>query len=181
MSGEGRTKALSVTQKLDMLGIGADHRNSAEGIAWKQNKDFENLLRRLNAANGSGEGEEAEPMKIDGFVRARPTSTDEGGDKARSVDAEETVVDGVEESGEKKSKKKRKKRAKEDEGEHEERTKKRKKSKPSEDASDTEHTGNKEKKKKQKKQDATEAASASTELSVPVPVSAPASRASLKQ
>ena len=67
VEGEGRTKALSVHQKLDMLGIGADHKNSAEGIAWKQNKDFENLLRRLNAANGA-DGED-EPMKVDGFVR----------------------------------------------------------------------------------------------------------------
>ena len=50
VSGEGRTKALSVHQKLDMLGIGADHKNSVEGLAWKQNKDFENLLRMFQAS-----------------------------------------------------------------------------------------------------------------------------------
>ena len=51
-----------------MLGIGADHKNSVEGLAWKQNKDFENLLRRLNA-DGEG-GDEVEMSKIDGFAKA---------------------------------------------------------------------------------------------------------------
>jgi len=31
-----------------MLGIGAAHQKGPNGIAWKQNKDFENLLKRLN-------------------------------------------------------------------------------------------------------------------------------------
>jgi len=31
-----------------MLGIGAAHQKDSNGIAWKQNKDFENLLKRLN-------------------------------------------------------------------------------------------------------------------------------------
>ena len=48
-----------------MLGIGADHKNSAEGLAWKQNKDFESLLRRLNAPNGDGEEEEEVPTLVD--------------------------------------------------------------------------------------------------------------------
>ncbi|PPQ62945.1 hypothetical protein CVT24_006185 [Panaeolus cyanescens] len=48
--GEGRTSHIKVSQKLDMLGIGADHRRDPNGIAWKQNKDFENLLKRLNEA-----------------------------------------------------------------------------------------------------------------------------------
>lgn len=33
-----------------MLGIGAAHQKDPDGIAWKQNKDFESLLRRLNEA-----------------------------------------------------------------------------------------------------------------------------------
>ncbi|KAF8973171.1 hypothetical protein BDZ97DRAFT_1990233 [Flammula alnicola] len=36
------------SHKLDMLGIGAAQTKDPNGIAWKQNRDFENLLRRLN-------------------------------------------------------------------------------------------------------------------------------------
>ena len=48
MDGEGRTSHIKVSHKLDMLGIGAAHQKGPDGIAWKQNKDFENLLKRLN-------------------------------------------------------------------------------------------------------------------------------------
>ena len=49
VSGEGRTSAIKATQKLDMLGIGMRHQGGLEGgIAWRQNRDFEDLLRRLN-------------------------------------------------------------------------------------------------------------------------------------
>lgn len=66
--GEGRTKHISVYQKLDMLGIGADHKNNQDGTAWKQGRDFENLLRRLNEGAGKDDGE-VETIKIDGFTR----------------------------------------------------------------------------------------------------------------
>ena len=46
--GEGRTSHIKVSHKLDMLGIGAGQQRDPNGIAWKQNKDFESLLRRLN-------------------------------------------------------------------------------------------------------------------------------------
>lgn len=36
-----------------MLGIGNSHTNDPNGIAWKQNKDFEALLRRLNEGRES--------------------------------------------------------------------------------------------------------------------------------
>ncbi|RDX46605.1 hypothetical protein OH76DRAFT_1465340 [Lentinus brumalis] len=150
VSGEGRTTALSVNQKLDMLGIGADHKNSVEGMAWKQNKDFERLLARLNAANGNGEVQEEEPMKIDGFVR--PTAKAESENEV----APSTKADGEAgaQDGEKKSKKKRKKGEQEDEGE--ERKKKRKKSKSSEDTSDAEESSKKDKKKKKQRDEAEE-------------------------
>lgn len=48
VDGEGRTSHIKVSHKLDMLGIGAAHQKDPNGIAWKQNKDFENLLKRLN-------------------------------------------------------------------------------------------------------------------------------------
>lgn len=50
-----------------MLGIGAAHQKDPNGIAWKQNKEFENLLRRLNA--GSIE-DESPATKVDGFAKA---------------------------------------------------------------------------------------------------------------
>jgi Pin2-interacting protein X1 len=51
-SGDGMKSDLKVSQKLDMLGIGAAHQKDPHGIAWKQNKDFEALLQRLNAQDG---------------------------------------------------------------------------------------------------------------------------------
>ncbi|KAJ7076881.1 hypothetical protein B0H15DRAFT_863094 [Mycena belliarum] len=48
-SGDGRISHIKVAQKLDMLGIGAGQQKDPNGIAWKQNKDFERLLARLNA------------------------------------------------------------------------------------------------------------------------------------
>ncbi|KAJ7072602.1 hypothetical protein C8F01DRAFT_1104513 [Mycena amicta] len=47
--GEGRLSHIKVSQKLDMLGIGAAQQKDPNGIAWKQNKDFERVLERLNA------------------------------------------------------------------------------------------------------------------------------------
>lgn len=99
-SGDGRTTHIKVTHKLDMLGIGAAHQKDPNGIAWKQNKDFENLLRRLNAANGEGE-EEGEVPKIDGFAKAK-------------ADVEGDQVEDTEEGS---SSKKRKRDAKEDDKE----------------------------------------------------------------
>ncbi|KAJ7647599.1 hypothetical protein FB45DRAFT_822585 [Roridomyces roridus] len=55
--GEGRLSHIKVSQKLDMLGIGAAQQRDPNGIAWKQNKDFERLLERLNASS------EAESVK----------------------------------------------------------------------------------------------------------------------
>ncbi|KAJ7244203.1 hypothetical protein B0H12DRAFT_1073836 [Mycena haematopus] len=47
--GEGRLSHIKVSQKLDMLGIGAAQQRDPNGLAWKQNTDFERLLERLNA------------------------------------------------------------------------------------------------------------------------------------
>lgn len=52
-SGDGRTSHIKVSQKLDMLGIGAANSKLPNGIAWKQNKDFEALLKRLNESEQS--------------------------------------------------------------------------------------------------------------------------------
>ncbi|TFY67909.1 hypothetical protein EVJ58_g1316 [Rhodofomes roseus] len=101
VSGEGRTNHISVYQKLDMLGIGADHKNNEDGTAWKQGKDFENLLRRLNA--GAGEEGAADVPKIDGFVRP-------------SAQAEESAQEPEEEGGEEEEKPRKRKKRKHDQG-----------------------------------------------------------------
>ncbi|KAK2464292.1 hypothetical protein APHAL10511_003749 [Amanita phalloides] len=98
VEGDGRTSHIKVAHKLDMLGIGAANVHDPDGIAWKQNRDFENLLRRLNEAANSEE--EDEGTKVEGFV-----SEGKGGES-------EEVADGVEEKSEKK--KKRKEKAKKD-------------------------------------------------------------------
>lgn len=65
-SGDGMKSHLKVSQKLDMLGIGAAHQKDPHGIAWKQNKEFEALLQRLNAQDGQ---ESASKHVLGEFVR----------------------------------------------------------------------------------------------------------------
>lgn len=86
-----------------MLGIGAANVNDPNGIAWKQNKDFENLLRRLNEGHGE-EDSGNEGTKVDGFV-----SQGKGGDMS-----DETVERAAKvEKSEKKRKRKEKAREEE--------------------------------------------------------------------
>jgi hypothetical protein len=54
-----------------MLGIGAAHRKDPDGIAWKQNKDFENLLKRLNEANAIDEDNTPSKVEDDGEQEGR--------------------------------------------------------------------------------------------------------------
>jgi Pin2-interacting protein X1 len=82
-SGEGMTSHLKVSHKLDMLGIGAAHQRDPNGIAWKQNKDFENLLKRLN-----GEG------AVEGFKKAEEVVEDcQGGEKEKKRKKKKEVGD----------------------------------------------------------------------------------------
>ena len=76
MSGEGRTSAVKATQKLDMLGIGMRHQSDLEGgIAWRQNRDFEDLLRRLNDGTTTTETAttttNSAELLLDSFHKAR--------------------------------------------------------------------------------------------------------------
>ena len=107
--GEGRTSALKVAQKLDMLGIGAAHQKDPNGIAWKQNKDFEALLRRLNAASEGGEVEEPK-TNVSGFSRAVESNLDgaTSGVAALSVVEVKEDVEMNVDGGEKKKSKKEK-------------------------------------------------------------------------
>ncbi|KIO16476.1 hypothetical protein M407DRAFT_33874 [Tulasnella calospora MUT 4182] len=50
---DGRTNHIAIAQKLNMLGIGANRPDGPEAIAWKQNQDFESVLKRLNQESQS--------------------------------------------------------------------------------------------------------------------------------
>jgi Pin2-interacting protein X1 len=53
-----------------MMGIGAQHTRDPDGIAWKQNRDFENLLKRLNANSEDPAEDGVDFSPIDGFQPA---------------------------------------------------------------------------------------------------------------
>ncbi|ETW75040.1 hypothetical protein HETIRDRAFT_57064 [Heterobasidion irregulare TC 32-1] len=78
-SGEGRTRAISVDQKLDMLGIGMQHQRDANGLAWQQNRDFENLLKRLNGAAEGATEEDGIKGEMKGIKKARKGEKEEDG------------------------------------------------------------------------------------------------------
>ena len=77
--------------KLDVLGIGAQHTKDPNGIAWKQNRDFENLLKRLNANSENSTEDTTNVVPVDGF---QPAGVDivavgsemEGRDQERRVE-----------------------------------------------------------------------------------------------
>ncbi|KAF8448685.1 hypothetical protein L210DRAFT_3500379 [Boletus edulis BED1] len=66
-SGDGIKTHLKVQQKLDVMGIGAQHQRDPNGIAWKQNKDFEALLKRLNESAEQGRGTHSEDTEEEGM------------------------------------------------------------------------------------------------------------------
>lgn len=104
---------LKVSQKLDMLGIGAAHQQDPHGIAWKQNKEFEALLKRLNAQDTQ---DSTSTLALGEFVRPEQHALD------TRTDGEEVEVSNQlskkekkrrrkdeEDGGDRKEKKKRKK------------------------------------------------------------------------
>ncbi|KAH0829220.1 hypothetical protein J3R83DRAFT_2784 [Lanmaoa asiatica] len=70
-SGNGMKTHLKVQQKLDLMGIGAQHQRDPNGIAWKQNKEFEALLKRLNESAEAGKGSRRRGCGRGGRERAR--------------------------------------------------------------------------------------------------------------
>lgn len=152
VAGDGRTKAIAVEQKLDMLGIGMQHQREEGGVAWRQNKDFERLLRRLNGQDEGGSG-----MKVEGFDRATEEVVDDT--KAQNGDDSEEKMEAEELEEGKKDKKKRKKDA---DGEDDRKEKKRKRSKDGSSSSDKDKTKDKKKKKKSKSSSSDDEPSPST-------------------
>ena len=139
-SGEGRTSAIKATQKLDMLGIGMQHQKDPNGIAWRQNRDFENLLRRLNEGDTSAvagpfhKAREEESLKGWREGGERP-STSETEDLQKMNEEDEVVVA----KKEKKKEKKKRKTAEALEGEDPLDKKRRKKRKKLMDGDDDDH------------------------------------------
>ena len=93
-----------------MLGIGMRHQNGVDGgIAWRQNRDFEDLLRRLN-------GTETETGAMNAsFHRARESEHESESKDDDGNEGQEGAVTGNEE----KKKKKKKRKATEEEEEEE--------------------------------------------------------------
>lgn len=103
-----------------MLGIGAAHTKDPNGIAWKQNKDFEKLLARLNG------GSDAVPTApVAGFHAATEPAV-------APVAAETMDVDEQDEGG-----KKKKKEKKDKDGKKEKKDKKRKRGDNEDEEEDT--------------------------------------------
>jgi len=75
VAGDGRTTNIAVAQKLDQLGIGAGRGgNDKDGIAWRQQNDFERVLARLNGpTDGTAPADSgAGVVSALGFVASSP-------------------------------------------------------------------------------------------------------------
>ncbi|KLO13673.1 hypothetical protein SCHPADRAFT_873800 [Schizopora paradoxa] len=116
--GDGMKSHITVTQRLNLLGIGAGAKQGAEDIAWKQNRDYELVLARLNrTSQRTADGDESTTvveMEVTGVVA-------EGGFvKADTGEANEQVR---EEEGDVQEEKKEKKKRKNDRQKDEEKEK----------------------------------------------------------
>ncbi|KAJ3966669.1 hypothetical protein EV361DRAFT_934130 [Lentinula raphanica] len=122
VEGQGRTSHIKVSQKLDMLGIGAAQSKDPNGIAWKQNKDFESLLRRLNEGtpgsagqSDTGDVEDGEGAGVSYDVAMEKEEKEESKEDRKRRKREEKQA-----KKEKKEKKKRKRDEEKEEQEEEE-------------------------------------------------------------
>ncbi|KAG8823316.1 hypothetical protein FRC19_004200 [Serendipita sp. 401] len=107
-NGDGRLKHISVAQKLNLLGIGNNQNSGGpDAIAWKQNRDFENVLKKLNGtdiAEGVTDMQEVkiEPALLRGFVR--PEMTNEKVSLKPQVEGQDAPQEKPRRKGNKKSK-----------------------------------------------------------------------------
>ncbi|KAI0314673.1 hypothetical protein OF83DRAFT_422024 [Amylostereum chailletii] len=123
-SGEGRTTAVQVSQKLDMLGIGMQHQRDPNGLAWRQNRDFENLLKRLNEG-GEAQGPFHKAREDDADVKEGDDKKEEDATvekegkvgKSKKRKAEETADTEVEDKKERKRRRREEKAKKKAKGE----------------------------------------------------------------
>ncbi|KAI5119164.1 hypothetical protein M0805_008647 [Coniferiporia weirii] len=118
-NGDGRTSHIKVAQKLNMLGIGAGaQQQGPDGVAWKQSRDYELLLKRLNESvkdesadvGVEAEVKEAEEAKVVERGESTEGETSEKRKKKRKGGSEEGCDE--EEGGKKKRKKEGKEKGK---------------------------------------------------------------------
>lgn len=82
MNEDGRTTNITVSTKLDQLGIGAGNRSGEDkdGVAWKQQNEYEKMLARLNLSGDEGSTIPAETksgvVKSLGFVSSTASTTE---------------------------------------------------------------------------------------------------------
>jgi Pin2-interacting protein X1 len=155
VAGDGRTSHIKVSHKLDMLGIGAANMHDPNGIAWKQNKDFENLLRRLNEV-ADGAGEEDVGTNVEGFV-SQGKGDDVPGETVERVDEVE--------KGEKK--RKRKERARMDSENEDQDAKNKEKDSELEEGGKRKRKDKKDKEHKSKKRKTSKSGESSQETPIP--------------
>lgn len=115
---DGRTTNIAVAQKLDQLGIGAGRgaggANDKDGVAWKQQNDFEMMLARLNqqTIEGTTEGEVKEGVVAAlGFVASSSAPQDLAGFEVAEASASSSSS-----KKEKKDKKRKRSELETDEG-----------------------------------------------------------------
>lgn len=137
-NGDGMTSHIKVAQKLNLLGIGAGAPQGPEAIAWKQNRDYEILLARLNAQNAGAVSDQQETVEVEETV---VEATGNGGG---------AVVDIAGEDAERKRKKDKKKKRKLEEDADAKKEKKRRKTQ-SGSGDDTKEKSKKDKKDKKSK------------------------------
>lgn len=117
-NGDGRTSHIAVALKLNQLGIGNGPSSNGAGdpnaIAWKQNRDFENVLKKLNGTalnplEGGMEDVKIEKALFNGFVRPKNAEDHLLGEK---IEETEGVDDGKSEKQRRKEERRRKREAK---------------------------------------------------------------------
>ncbi|KAJ7209670.1 hypothetical protein GGX14DRAFT_452525 [Mycena pura] len=94
VNGEGRLSHVKVSQKLDMFGIGAAQQKDPNGIAWKQNKDFEQVLERLNVAATEDTFSESKAMDAEG-AEGKKRKREDGGETAAKRSKSDPVAGAV--------------------------------------------------------------------------------------
>jgi len=81
---DGRTSNLTVARKLNLFGIGAERTpGGPDDIAWKQNKDFEGVLARLNQPDTDTEQPKPKDEEIDEISPSVESTEEHKTDKKR--------------------------------------------------------------------------------------------------
>ncbi|KIJ51213.1 hypothetical protein M422DRAFT_776510 [Sphaerobolus stellatus SS14] len=112
-TGEGRTTHLTVHQKLDLMGIGANRR-PADEAGWRGGHEFDGLLARLNQINAVGSqpasddesDQQEQPMEVN--AQAQENETVEESKKESKKKRKLSEVEDVEDMDPKEAKRRRK-------------------------------------------------------------------------